>query len=176
MPTATSLAGYSLLNNGPLTTAFTAPASCSTAYQTMIGLATDPADIEWPASCDFVPPADCNPNGAVIQSIESAAQGPNPLSGNIIVYHSPGLVCPSGWETVGAAARLSPASTSVSGAFNFSTALPTGNAAFAELLPALDVILAALDVGETAALCCPGSVDMRTLYNMLNSSLDSTYS
>ena len=160
MPTATSLSGYGLFNNGPLTTAFTAPASCSTAYQTFIGDAETPGDIEFlvPAgtTCGYIAPADCNPSGSVIQSIASSAMGPDPTAGNIIVYHSPGLVCPSGWETVGAAAKLNLTSTSISGAFNISVALPTATiAGFVEFLPPLDAVLAALDPGETAALCCP---------------------
>ncbi|KAE9373099.1 hypothetical protein N431DRAFT_557298 [Stipitochalara longipes BDJ] len=155
MPTATSLSGYSIFNNGPLTTAFTAPASCATIYETMVAPATEPTFFEWEApSCNFVPPANCNPNGAAIQSIFSSAEGGNPSAGQIIVYHSPGLACPSGWETVGGAAKLNPTSTSISGAFNVSEALPTGVAIFEQ---DLDVILAALDPGETAAVCCPSS-------------------
>lgn len=140
MPSATSFSGYNLLNNGPLTTTFTAPATCSTAF-VMLGLATDPAALQWDAQCDWVPPADCNPSGSVIQSIVSA-QNNNPTAADVIVYHSPGLVCPSGWATVGAAAKLNPTSTSTSGAFNPS-------------VPVLDVFLSALDPGETAVLCCP---------------------
>ena len=140
MPSATSFSGYNLLNNGPLTTAFTAPATCSTAF-VMLGLATDPAAVQWDAQCDWVPPADCNPSGSVIQSIISA-QNNNAAAADVIVYHSPGLVCPSGWATVGAAAKLNPMSTSTSGAFNPS-------------VPLLDVFMSALDPGETAILCCP---------------------
>jgi len=154
MPTATSLSGYSLTNNGPLTTTFTAPASCSTAYETMLGAATDPTFIQWAAQCEWLPPTDCNPSGSVIRSIDSSADGSNPTAGMIIVYHSPGLVCPSGWATVGAAAKLNPTSTSISGAFNLSDAIPTGSDLdFVE--PELDIFLAALDPGETAVVCCP---------------------
>jgi hypothetical protein len=154
MPTATSLSGYSLTNNGPLTTTFTAPASCSTAYETMLGAATDPTFLQWEAQCEWLPPADCNPSGSAIQSIDSSAEGGNPTAGMIIVYHSPGLVCPSGWATVGAAAKLNPTSTSISGAFNQSAAIPTDyQSGFFE--PELDVFLEALDPGEIAVVCCP---------------------
>ncbi|KAH7119312.1 hypothetical protein EDB81DRAFT_816082 [Dactylonectria macrodidyma] len=74
----------------------------------------------------------------------------------ILVYHSPGLVCPAGWATVGTAAKLNPTSTIISGAFNLSDEIPTSShLGFFE--PYLDVFLAALDPGETAALCCPSS-------------------
>ncbi|KAF4636553.1 hypothetical protein G7Y89_g1531 [Cudoniella acicularis] len=147
--------GFSLTNNGPLTTTFTAPASCSTAYETMLGVATDPSLIQWGAQCEWQPPADCNPSGSVIQSIDSSAEGGNPTAGMIIVYHSPGLVCPYGWATVGAAAKPNPTSTSISGAFNQSDAILGSSLGFFE--PELDVFLAALDPGETAVACCPSS-------------------
>lgn len=154
MPTATSISGSSLTNNGPLTTTFTAPASCSTAYQIMIGATSNPDFFQWAAQCEWLPPADCNPSGSVIQSIYSSAEGSNPTAGMIIVYHSPGLVCPSGWATAGAAAKLNLTSTSISGVFNQSDAIPTGSQ-FGFFEPELDVFLAALDLGETAVVCCP---------------------
>jgi hypothetical protein len=154
MPTATSFSGYSLLDNGPLTTTFTAPAACSTAYQIMLAPSDHPTIGLWEAECNYVPPADCNPSGSVIQSIYSSAEGGNPTAGNVIVYHSPGVVCPAGWATVGVAAKPNPTSTSISGAFNQSFAFQPGNrAVFWE--PELDVFLAALDPGETAVACCP---------------------
>ncbi|KIM92676.1 hypothetical protein OIDMADRAFT_185076 [Oidiodendron maius Zn] len=149
MPTATSLSAYSLINNGPLTTTFTAPASCSTAYETFIAPASYPSLFEWEAQCGWLPPADCNPSGSAIRSIDSSAEGGNPTAGNIIVYYSPGLVCPSGWATVGAAAKLNPTSTSISGAFNLSGAIPTGGN-FEFFDPYLDIFVAALDPSETA--------------------------
>ncbi|CAK7206883.1 hypothetical protein SEUCBS139899_009690 [Sporothrix eucalyptigena] len=155
MPTATSVSGYSLYNNGPLTTTFSAPATCTTNY-IALGRATNPTEIEWFVTCPFVPPANCNPSGSVIQSIYSAGEGHDPKAGNVIVYHSPGFICPAGWVTVGAAARPNPTSTSISGAFNVSSAIPTavGEAFF---LPQQDAIIEALEPGETAVLCCPSS-------------------
>lgn len=154
MPTATSLSGLSLLNIGPLTTTFTAPASCSTAYRTLIAPITDPALFQWNVHCPWLPPVDCNPSGSLVQSLVSSAGGANPSAGMFIPYNSPGLICPSGWATVGAAAKPNPTSISISGAFNQSDAIPTGSGVtFFE--PQLDVFLAALDPGETAILCCP---------------------
>ena len=165
MPTATSLSGYSLYNIGPLTTTFRAPASCTTNY-IALGQASNPSEIEWFVTCPFVPPADCNPTGSVIQSIYTAGEGHNPQAGNVIVYHSPGLICPAGWETVGAAARPNPTSTSISGAFNVSTALPTGTGE-SFFLPQQDAIIEALEPGETAVLCCPRFDPHSLLLNML---------
>jgi hypothetical protein len=154
MPTVTSLSGLNLLNFGPLTTTFTAPASCSTAYRTMIAPATSPAFFQWNVHCPWLPPADCNPQGSAVRSLISSAGGPNPTDGSFVVFNSPGLVCPFGGSTVGAATKFNPTSISISGAFNQSDAIPTGSdVAFFE--PQLDVLLAALDPGETAILCCP---------------------
>jgi hypothetical protein len=153
MPTATSLSARRLLNLGPLTTTFTAPASCSTGYRTLIAPATDPALFEWDV-CPWLLPADCYPYGSVVQSLVASADGPDPAAGLFVAYNSPGLVCPAGWATVGAAAKPNPTSISISGAFNQSDAIPTdSDIAFFE--PQLDVFLAALDPGETAILCCP---------------------
>ncbi|KAH9208228.1 hypothetical protein DL95DRAFT_414975 [Leptodontidium sp. 2 PMI_412] len=157
MPTATSISGWSLLNVGPATTTFTEPASCATAYRTVIAPATDPALPLWNVHCPWVPPADCNPSGSIVQSIISSAEGTNPTDGLFIVYQSPGLVCPSGQATVGAAEKPNPTSISVSGAFNLSDAIPTGGSYTVFFEPPLDVFLAALDPGETAILCCPSS-------------------
>ena len=157
MPTATFVSGYSVINNGPLTTTFTAPASCSTAYNTLIGLKSVGYAPQWAAQCVYTAPADCNPSGSALNSIISAADsGSNPASENFIVYHSPGLVCPSGWATVGEASKPNPTSVSVSGAFNESSLIPTqtpNNYPFLE--PYLDIVIGALDPSETAIVCCP---------------------
>jgi hypothetical protein len=154
MPTATTLSGARLINNGPLTTTFTAPSSCSTDYAILIGLATEPTIFEWIAQCNYTSPADCNPSGAALQSLVTANQAGDPTGGFVLVYHSPGVVCPAGWATVGAAVKASPSSLSISGAFNVSSAVPTGaQDSFFE--NGLDVFLDALDPGETAVLCCP---------------------
>lgn len=152
MPTATSLSGYSLINNGPLTTTFTAPASCSTPYDVAIARSSHPTLFQWDAQCDVLPPADCNPAGSALRSLISSAEGSNPTAGMFIVYHSPGLVCPSGWSTVGVATKVSPTSMSISGAFNQSRNITNHYLGFE---PQMDLVLAALDPGETAAACCP---------------------
>lgn len=144
------------MNIGPATTTFTEPASCATAYRTMIAPVAEPALLLWNVHCPWVPPADCNPSGSIVQSIISSAAGTNPTAGLFVVYQSPGLVCPSGQATVGSAEKPNPTSISVSGAFNLSVAVPAGaDVAFFE--PQLDAFLAALDPGETAILCCPSS-------------------
>lgn len=157
MPTATSLSGFSLINDGPLTTTFTAPASCSTAYGIAIAESSVPNLAIFDAQCDWVPPAGCNPFGSVIRSLDSAAVNGNPAADMTILYNSPGLACPFGWATVGTAAKLNPTSTSISGAFN-APFPPFSVPADVKIIlnaPSLDLFMTALDPGETAALCCP---------------------
>lgn len=88
-----------------------------------------------------------------MDSLISSAGGLNPTDGLFIVYQSPGLICPAGQTTAGAAEKVNPTSTSISGAWDSSGPLPTSDRpAFPRQL---DVFLAALDAGETAILCCP---------------------
>jgi len=81
-------------------------------------------------------------------------------------YFSPGLVCPSGWKTVGVAARGSDGSISASGIFITPTST-SGQTAATEVAdeifnPAVNAFTAAIDAGETAAACCPSSMTALT--------------
>lgn len=171
MPTATSLSAFALTNLGPLTTTFTAPASCSTAYQTLLAPVDYPAFfIQWAADCNYLPPADCHPYGDVFNSMGSSARGGNPTANNYIPYQSPGLFCPSNWATVGAATKLNPSSSSTSGVFDVWGATPTNTIKHPRSFfqPGLDVFLSALDPGETAIACCPR---LSSLLQFLSSSM-----
>lgn len=150
MPTATTQDGYGVINIGPLTTTFTAPASCTTEFKIAVA-PTDSPSLEYQDDCSYEPPSDCHPHGSVINSLVSSI-GATPTLG-VILYQSPGLFCPSGWSTAGAATKVNPTSTSTSGAFNLTNVVPTGVPAFFQ--PALDSFMSALDPGETAIACCP---------------------
>lgn len=69
----------------------------------------------------------------------------------IIVYHSPGLVCPSSWSTVGSATKVNPTSRSIPGAYNQSITIPRNS--YLGFEPGLEAFLAALDPREIAAVC-----------------------
>jgi hypothetical protein len=155
MPTATSILDSGLLNNGPLTTTFTAPASCSTAYNTGIAYADHLSYIDWSIDCKNHRPLDCDPPGPVITSVASAQDAGNPVAEDIILYHSPGFDCPSGWTTAGAATKINPTSSIVSGAFsiNITAAIPSGFPFFQDTWP--DELASTLDPSETAFACCP---------------------
>ncbi|KAL2059921.1 hypothetical protein VTL71DRAFT_10076 [Oculimacula yallundae] len=159
MPTATSLSGYDLLNIGPATTTFTAPASCATAYRTMVAREDFPQNPLYNVHCPWQPPADCNPSGSVVQSLISSARVAEATDHDatfFIPYQSPGIFCPSGQTTAGVAEKLNPTSYKVSGVFNmtFDTDESWNYPVFQ---PYLDVFVSALEPGETAILCCPSS-------------------
>ncbi|KAJ5437802.1 uncharacterized protein N7458_008800 [Penicillium daleae] len=103
MPSITITDGYTFSNWGPLTTTFTAPASCATATGNyMIG-----AKFEVPC---FLFQAQCSTDGffgCVLTGTASVQQtlDRNPSAMYHPEYFSPGLYCPSGWATEGIAAR-----------------------------------------------------------------------
>jgi hypothetical protein len=70
------LSGFSLFNNGLLTTTFTAAASCITAADTVIAFATDPADAQY-ANCGLqLPPC----RGATTSQGGIPANPPTPFT------------------------------------------------------------------------------------------------
>ncbi|KAK0727712.1 hypothetical protein B0T26DRAFT_748021 [Lasiosphaeria miniovina] len=166
MPTATTIPDYTLTNWGPLTTAFSADAACATLGISMMGFRTA-LGFGYSAEC-AVPTvgAACYPSGSQLDAAASAAYntfGVHPKA----AYFSPGLVCPSGWKTVGVAARAADGSISASGIFvapTLTTAPSSDQAATDSTLgtlfynPVVNAFTAALDLGETAAACCPSSM------------------
>ena len=159
MPTATAVSQYSLTNWGPLTTTFSADAACATTGISMLGLrsALGAGFVE---KC-VVPTvgASCYPSGSQLDAVASSAF--ESVGYFVAGYFSPGLVCPSGWKTVGVAARAADGSISASGIFIAST--PTNSAgpspnADPLFNPVINAFTAAIDAGETAAACCPSSM------------------
>jgi hypothetical protein len=157
MPTST-LSQYSLVNFGPLTTTYTAPASCATvASNVAFGFKDAPSIIPFSADCTFTSYGSCLPSGSGLDSQILSSQTEVQLF-RYIDYFSPGISCPNGWATVGVAAKATDGSVSSTGAFSvelgFSTAKPTG-VLNVLVNPPINVLMAAMDPGETAVLCCP---------------------
>ncbi|KAI0128988.1 hypothetical protein BJ170DRAFT_356244 [Xylariales sp. AK1849] len=155
MPTATAYFGYSLANLGPLTTTYTAPASCATDTHFLgIAAASNLNDFVGKATCSFPTWRECIPSGAAVDSMVSRLYD-NPAQG-FVPFYSPGLVCPSGWTTAGIAAYGSVSSPlSLSGVFTDEAyqSLPSGLGILP--LPAKSVYLGSLDPDETLVFCCP---------------------
>jgi hypothetical protein len=159
MPTATTISQYSLTNWGPLTTAFSADAACATTGISMLGLRSN-LGAGFSEKC-AVPTvgASCYPSGSQLDAVASSAF--DSVGHFVMGYFSPGLVCPSGWKTVGIAARAADGSISASGIFiapTPSSGGPTPTIAAPLFNPPMNAFTAAIDAGETAAACCPSSM------------------
>lgn len=73
----------------------------------------------------------------------------------LFVYHSPGLVCPSGWTKAGSFGRKTDSEITFSGVF--STGTPTSFQTWEshQWLAATAIFEGFLDAGETLEMCCP---------------------
>jgi hypothetical protein len=158
MPTVTSLSEFIFNNGGPLTTTWTAPASCATTPHVYLALSILPNDAYWAESCSTLSLGDCYPSGSVFDEILQTRAG-TPLQGKAIEYFSPGYICPDKWVTVGVAAKDAAGSVSTTGAFNPLATLTTSVTALTELAmgmnPLVNMLTEAIGPLETAVLCCP---------------------
>jgi hypothetical protein len=164
MPTVTSLSQYAVSNVGPLTTTFTAPPACTSPANVQLAPVQSPEMLTWAADCNLTRRYECTPSGNRISSAMASMDEANPAYGFQIPYYSPGLICPSGWVTVGMLAKSADGKESRSGVFAPQTTTTSVNGDQAADLPMgpafpapMDVFEAALLPSETAALCCPGS-------------------
>ncbi|OHE93095.1 hypothetical protein CORC01_11584 [Colletotrichum orchidophilum] len=161
MPSATStqLSQYVFSNLGPMTTVWTPPASCATPSPQLYLAFNDSATIypQWLQKCETRDYGDCYPSGKAIDSAGSAASSANDLANaGTIYYFSPASACPQGYTTVGVAAKNGAGDVSSSGAFV--PPVVTDPALAASLLPwnpPNNVLMEALEGGETAVVCCP---------------------
>jgi hypothetical protein len=158
MPTATLVSQATLTNLGPLTTTFTQAASCATVASNVVyGFREHPEAIAYSSDCTFTPYTDCLPSYD-LSRVSPISEAATPALRSI-TYYSPGIYCPSGWSTVGVAAKAGDGLLSTTGIFNptslLSTPLPT---VFVAAVPVINVLMEVIDKGETAVLCCPGFV------------------
>ncbi|KAH6956113.1 hypothetical protein DER45DRAFT_630626 [Fusarium avenaceum] len=113
MPAATEFFGFTALNYGPLTTTYTAPASCATRINyPLIVNATSPYPIVALPVCSMEPYGDCLPSN---KEWESSTRQTSSFFQGTLEYYSPGIACPAGWETVGLLAHDEGSKFSASG-------------------------------------------------------------
>ncbi|KAF3765657.1 hypothetical protein M406DRAFT_329546 [Cryphonectria parasitica EP155] len=165
MPTATSIASWGLRNLGPLTTTFTPAPSCTSHSEIWIVSDYTYSDSAmWDyvghiCGTAFASAAGCVPSGSAVDS-DYAAYTAAP-SASSAEYYSPGLVCPSGWSTIGLATKVDNGSVETTGpAFvsSFPTSGPLVDLDYLEN-PLGNAMVEAMDAGETAVLCCPSGFD-----------------
>lgn len=152
MPSISTLDGFTFTNWGPVTTTFTAPASCATnTNNMMIALNTTVPIWEYAAQCSTFGYYDCIPTGTATPTL---TYGDNPNVYYQAAYNSPGLYCPSDWATVGVAARHGDNPVSSSGILSLSTTTSV-NPNFPQWEGPATLLMDLLDPGETAVMCCP---------------------
>lgn len=151
MPTASTTLGWTLANWGSAPATWTRSASCSQPsyiYYADDDVPSIPVMFE---SCPATTLGDCGPrptNSKLVDDFLSDQRN--------IPYWSPGVRCPSGWSSVGAASRPSDGQVSTTGIFTVD-ALPTGswNDNDPIALGVQGALGALLDPSETAIACCP---------------------
>ncbi|KAF5630110.1 hypothetical protein F52700_7468 [Fusarium sp. NRRL 52700] len=127
MPTATAYSGIGLINNGPLTTTYTPPASCITATTDQIFFAhPESITIGYGApTCETTSMGKCLPSGSNHDKLFSYLNDHGGES--TIDYYSPGIACPEGWTTAGTLAHGNQSgSVEKSGVFTQTTIVPPG--------------------------------------------------
>ncbi|OBR03347.1 LPXTG-domain-containing protein [Colletotrichum higginsianum IMI 349063] len=165
----TELSQHPIVNLGPLTSVFTAPASCTTRppvlYLAIKDGYPDRASPFFPKECDpYEPLGDCFPSGAALDdAYESASSLGFPGAGTIN-YFSPASACPDSYTTAGVAAKNDRGEiTSSAGVFEPPVVdIPAGSGSEGSPLegiiggnPIFNVLAEALEDGETAVICCP---------------------
>lgn len=156
MPSITTIDGYTFENWGPVTTTFTAPASCASSTANIeIGLIRNdsaPAFM-YNQQCSTIGYWDCIPTGTESKAAFTASTlESNPRIEFEAVYFSPGLYCPSGWATVGIAASES---STLSASGILITTSPTYDPSIPTFKNPATLILEILDPSETVVMCCP---------------------
>lgn len=176
MPRTTEFFGAPLTNVGPLTTTYTAPASCATGFrQWNVALKnTNHTTLRYGylgaagTTCTDQPVGECLPSGAKFDELAKAAT--TTYNNGYLAYFSPGLHCPSGWETAGVAvgsmrptsgADLHATPTNASGIFTqdpwpYEPYKPNASGlVLAEYLPEVKYFMSIIKDSETVILCCP---------------------
>lgn len=155
MPLPTASVGdgwYTFQNLGPATETFTPAPSCSATDGLQIGvIRSNFPEIAWHVQCSTTGYDGCLPPSTTTTAPATTSTGYEEIVGSG-AYYSPGLVCPSGWATVGLAARDANQTLSYSGIM-----VPTTTTAKYQYQRANEATILAnvLEASETMALCCP---------------------
>lgn len=152
LPTASVDGGWFTFQNlGPATATFTPAPSCSASDNLEIGIIRSGfPEIAYNVQCSTSGYEDCLPPTTTTTAPATTSTGYDEFWGRG-AYYSPGLYCPSGWATVGLAARDENQSLSYSGNMVPTTSAHRhyygGNHA--------SILANVLESSETMALCCP---------------------
>jgi len=161
MPSATRVSQYALTNFGPLTSTFTPDAACATRTGILqLAIRETPDILAFNLDCNVPTVGTCFPSGPKLDARVSTVW--SDPGDNFLGYFSPGIACPAGWNTVGVAGKGADGKISTTGIFQRPKELDATPALTQSMIPIfnppINVLTAALDPGETVALCCPGYV------------------
>lgn len=150
---AVNRASWTFHNYGPLTTTFTPAPTCSGTSHINLGTIDDGFPyIVHSVQCETTTWPDCEPPSTITPMPTAAPSDADddPWTSSVGHYYSPGLYCPSGWETVGLAGRDGDKSYTTSGVMSYGTShwFPDF-----DYLPTL--LAKSLRPSETVAMCCP---------------------
>ncbi|KKY29565.1 hypothetical protein UCDDA912_g10503 [Diaporthe ampelina] len=99
----------------------------------------------------------CLPSGAKLDEDYSALDTDEVQMYYTLGYYSPGLACPSGWDTVGVATKSEGGNITSSGpGFTNPTPIDEMDTVYVDNVGS-NVLLAGMDEGDAAVLCCPSS-------------------
>ncbi|KAK5651164.1 hypothetical protein OQA88_13211 [Cercophora sp. LCS_1] len=154
-PTVTTLSGQTFNSLGPLTTTFTAAASCATATNNIL-LFTDKDKNFFAPNCDVQTSTlgDCFPSGRRIDAHWVHPAALSAVIGGQIDYFSPGIACPSAWTTAGVAVKNTAGLLVTSSGVFTSASASLYNGAFVDQYKP-NILMEAIAPGETAVLYCP---------------------
>ncbi|KAF4976373.1 hypothetical protein FZEAL_6949 [Fusarium zealandicum] len=160
MPSLTEYFGSTITNLGPLTTTYTAPASCATQADHLVIAIGNFTGLQLGRStCGLKPFSKCFPSGTAYDEIISKYQE-KPIQG-YMYYFSPGLACPSAWTTAGTLAHGNKTGSADEGGvftkdpFEYYDLVNTEAEPPDEWKNPKSNWLKVLDPSETLAYCCP---------------------
>lgn len=160
MPTASTIEGNPLFNLGPLTSTWSAPSSCVTnGFNTALALAINPDDgvyYDTFFSCGsevWEAMDECFPNGEEYMSIVDENENRAAATFGGHYFHSPGLECPEGWFTAGAATMNGDGDVEKTGTMFDVFATKSVDDIFQK--PFAQRFADGLDADETGLWCCP---------------------
>ncbi|KAL4944128.1 hypothetical protein BDV06DRAFT_210520 [Aspergillus oleicola] len=162
MPSSSVTVGWTFANWGPAPATFTS-SSCTPSPVIYLAESEDPDLPEEFESCPATTYDSCYPEPTNSDLIDDFLNNQRNIP-----FWSPGVNCPSGWESVGRASRSGDADVESTGIFTVN-AIPTSGIDIFDDLPgdldddvrALgyhDAFAALLEPSETAIACCPSSM------------------
>lgn len=144
-----------IVNAGPLTSTFTPPAICTRAPHYGVKLlGPDGRAGSWQTECDdrkYTRKSLCLPSESAWVNEPKADYSKD---ANDITYYSPGLACPSGFTTVGAAV-VGQGMNNVTQSGQMFSASTTQTYDDFQLLPIASYLCDNMAASETAVFCCP---------------------